>query len=160
MNKILLIAFYGKYNSSNILLDMIDTNVDKLILTNSFVKLEQELNNISLEEYDLILMFGINKFLKDEIRLEQTAKLNNALDTCIDIKLFSELCNKYIKTSINNVPTKYLCNSAYYHTLKRNLNTLFIHIPGFSKITNMNLLADMIKKIIGSRKDLSSHTPI
>lgn len=34
MNKILLIVFYGKYNSSNILLDMIDTNVDKLILTN------------------------------------------------------------------------------------------------------------------------------
>ena len=99
-------------------------------------------------------MFGINKFLKDEIRLEQTDKLNNALDTCIDIKLFSELCNKYIKTSINNVPTKYLCNSAYYHTLKRNLNTLFIYIPGFSKITNVNLLADMIKEIIGSRKDL------
>ena len=44
---------------------MIDFNVDKLILTNSFVKLEQELNNISLEEYDLILMFGINKFLQD-----------------------------------------------------------------------------------------------
>ena len=152
--KVLLTAFYGKYNASNMLVDMIDDNVDKLILTNSFIKLEHELNNTLLEAYDLILMFGINKFLKDEIRLEQTAKLNNALDTCIDIKLFSELCNKYINTSINNVPTKYLCNSAYYHTLKRNLNTLFIHIPGFSKITNMNLLADMIKEIISSKKDL------
>ena len=99
-------------------------------------------------------MFGINKFLKDEIRLEKTAKLDDMLNTCIDIKLISELCNKYIKTSINNVPTKYLCNSAYYHTLKRNPNTLFIHIPGFSKITNITLLADMIKEIIGSRKDL------
>ena len=154
MNKVLLIAFYGKYNSSNMLVNMIDDNVDKLILTNSFVKLEQKLNNTSLEEYDLILMFGINKFLKDKIRLEKTAKLDDAIDTCIDIKLISELCNKYIKTSINNVPTKYLCNSAYYHTLKRNLNTLFIHIPGFSKITNINLLADMIKELIGSRKDL------
>ena len=158
--KVLLTAFYGKYNASNMLVDMIDDNVDKLILTNSFVKLEQELNNIALEEYDLILMFGINKFLKAEIRLEQTAKLDDTINTCIDIKLTSELCNKYIKTSINNVPTKYLCNSAYYHTLKRNLNTLFIHIPGFSKITNMNLLADMIKEIIDLRKDLSSHTPI
>ena len=154
MNKVLLIAFYGKYNSSNMLVNMIDDNVDKLILTNSFVKLEQKLNNTSLEEYDLILMFGINKFLKDKIRLEKTAKLDDAIDTCIDIKLISELCNKYIKTSINNVPTKYLCNSAYYHTLKRNLNTLFIHLPGFSKITNITLLADMIKEIIGSRKDL------
>ena len=152
--KVLLTAFYGKYNASNMLVDMIDDNVDKLILTNSFIKLEHELNNTLLEAYDLILMFGINKFLKDEIRLEQTAKLEDVLDTCIDIKSISELCNKYIKTSINNVPTRYLCNSAYYHTLKRNLNTLFIHIPGFSKITNMNLLADMIKKIIGSRKDL------
>ena len=152
--KVLLTAFYGKYNASNMLVDMIDDNVDKLILTNSFIKLEHELNNTLLEAYDLILMFGINKFLKDEIRLEQTAKLDDVLDTCIDIKSISELCNKYIKTSINNVPTRYLCNSAYYHTLKRNKDTLFIHIPGFSKITNITLLADMIKEIIGSRKDL------
>lgn len=149
MNKVLLTSFYGKYNSSNMLVNTIDDNVDKLILTNSFVKLEQELNNILLEEYDLILMFGINKFLKDEIRLEQTAKLDDTLNTCIDINSMSRLCNKYIKTLINNVPTKYLCNSAYYHTLKRNQNTLFIHIPGFSKITNMNLLVSMIKELIG-----------
>ena len=147
--KVLLTAFYGKYNASNMLVDMIDDNVDKLILTNSFVKLEQELNNTSLKDYDLILMFGINKFLKDEIRLEETAKLDDTLNTCIDINSMCQLCNKYIKTSINNVPTKYLCNSAYYHALKRNQNTLFIHIPGFSKITNMNLLADMINELIG-----------
>ena len=147
--KVLLAAFYGKYNSSNMLVNTIDANVDKLILTNSFVKLEQELNNTSLEEYDLILMFGINKFLKDEIRLEETAKLDDTLNTCIDINSMCQLCNKYIKTSINNVPTKYLCNSAYYHALKRNQNTLFIHIPGFSKITNMNLLVSMIKELIG-----------
>ena len=152
--KVLLTAFYGKYNASNMLVNMIDANVDKLILTNSFVKLEQELNNTSLKDYDLILMFGINKFLKDEIRLEKTAKLDDTLNTYIDINSMSELCNKYIKTSINNVPTKYLCNSAYYHALKKNKYTLFIHIPGFSKITNMNLLADMIKEIIGSKKDL------
>lgn len=151
--KILLTAFNGRYNSSNMLVDMIDDNVDKLILTNSFVKLEQELNNTSLEEYDLILMFGINKFLKDEIRLEQTAKLDDMLNTCMDIKLMSQLCNKYIKTSINNVPTKYLCNSAYYRALKRNQNTLFIHIPGFSKIQKMDVLVNMIKELIDSRKD-------
>lgn len=147
--KVLLTAFNGKYNASNMLVNMIDANVDKLILTNSFVKLEQELNNTSLEEYDLILMFGINKFLKDEIRLEETAKLDDTLNTCIDINSMCQLCNKYIKTSINNVPTKYLCNSAYYHALKRNQNTLFIHIPGFSNITNMNLLVAMIKELIG-----------
>ena len=149
MNKVLLTSFYGKYNSSNMLVNKIDDNVDKLILTNSFVKLEQELNNILLEEYDLILMFGINKFLKDEIRLEQTAKLDDTLNTSIDINSMSLLCNKYIKTLINNVPTKYLCNSAYYHALKRNQNTLFIHIPGYSKITNINLLVTMIKELIG-----------
>ena len=152
--KVLLTAFYGKYNASNMLVDMINDNVDKLILTNSFIKLEQKLNNTDLEEYDLILMFGINKFLKNQIRLEQSAKLDDMLNTCIDIKLISKLCNKYIKTSINKVPTKYLCNSAYYHTLKKNKYTLFIHIPGFSKITNMNLLSDMINKLLGLRKDL------
>ena len=152
--KVLLTAFYGKYNASNMLVDMINDNVDKLILTNSFIKLEQKLNNTDLEEYDLILMFGINKFLKNQIRLEQSAKLDDMLNTCIDIKLISKLCNKYIKTSINKVPTKYLCNSAYYHALKKNKYTLFIHIPGFSKITNMNLLSDMINKLLGLRKDL------
>ena len=152
--KVLLTAFNGKYNASNMLVNMIDANVDKLILTNSFVKLEQELNNTSLEEYDLILMFGINKFLKDEIRIEETAKLDDKLDTRMDVNLIRDLFNKYIKTSINNVPTKYLCNSAYYHTLKRNLNTLLIHIPGFSKIKNMNALTDMINELIGSKRDL------
>lgn len=154
MNKVLLTAFYGKYNSSNMLVNIIDENIDKLILTNSFIKLEQQLNSTSLEEYDLILMFGINKFLKDEIRLEQTAKLDDTLNTYIDINSMSKLCNKYIKTSINNVPTKYLCNSAYYHALKKNKYTLFIHIPGFSKITNMNALADMINELMSLRKDL------
>ena len=57
MNKVLLTAFYGKYNSSNMLVNIIDENIDKLILTNSFIKLEQELNNVALEEYDLILMY-------------------------------------------------------------------------------------------------------
>lgn len=145
--KVLITAFYGKYNASNMLVDIIDLEVDKLILTNSFVKLEQELNSIQLEEYDLILMFGINKFLKDEIRLEQTAKLDNIINTCLDINYISKLCNGFIKTSINNVPTRYLCNSAYYHALKRNKKTLFIHIPGFSKISNMNLLVDIVKEL-------------
>lgn len=146
--KVLLTAFYGKFNASNILINMIDIRVDKLILTNSFVKLEHELNSIQLEEYDLILMFGINKFLKDEIRIEQTAKLDDIINTYLDTNLINEVCNKYIKTSINNVPTRYLCNSAYYHALKRNKNTLFIHIPGFSKISNLNLLVDMVKELI------------
>ena len=146
--KVLITAFYGKYNASNMLVDMIDLEVDKLILTNSFVKLEQQLNSILLEEYDLILMFGINTFLKDEIRLEQTAKLDNIINTCLDINYISKLCNGFIKTSINNVPTRYLCNSEYYHVLKRNKNTLFIHIPGFSKISNMNLLVNIVKELI------------
>lgn len=145
--KVLLTAFYGKFNASNMLVDIIDLEVDKLILTNSFVKLEHELNSIQLEEYDLILMFGINKFLKDEIRLEQTAKLDNIINTYLDINYISKLCNGFIKTSINNVPTRYLCNSAYYHALKRNKKTLFIHIPGFSKISNMNLLVDIVKEL-------------
>lgn len=145
--KVLITAFYGKYNASNMLVDIIDLEVDKLILTNSFVKLEQQLNSILLEEYDLILMFGINKFLKDEIRLEQTAKLDNIINTCLDINYISKLCNGFIKTSINNVPTRYLCNSAYYHALKRNKKTLFIHIPGFSKISNINLLVNIVKEL-------------
>lgn len=142
--KILLTAFNGKFNSSNMLINMLDDNFDKLVLTNSFEKLEKELNNTALEEYDLILMFGINKFLKDEIRLEKTARLAEMLNSNLDIAKLKLICEKHIKTIINNVPTRYLCNSAYYHVLKRNKNVLFIHIPGFSKISNMNMLTNMI----------------
>ena len=149
--KVLLTGFYGKYNSSNVLVNQIK-DVDKLILTNSFSKLKQEIDNASIEEYDLVLMFGINKFLKNEIRLEKVAKLDKSLSTGLNTQLFQRICNKYIQTSINVTPTKYLCNSAYYHILQRNSKALFIHIPGLSKIDNMKLLIDMINDSISNIK--------
>lgn len=123
---------YVEDNSKN----MQDESFLKNYRNDVYVKIDNNFYNLSI--------ITINR-LKDEIRLEQTAKLDYEVNTCLDIRLISELCSKYIKTSINNIPTKYLCNSAYYHALKKNKNTLFVHIPGFSKITNMNLMVDIIK---------------
>lgn len=46
---------------------------------------------------------------------------------------------------ISKAPTKYLCNAAYYHMLKKNPNTVFIHIPSLKGMneTLMNKLADI-----------------
>lgn len=145
--KVLCICFYGKYNASNILLDTIEA-VDKLVLTNSFSKLEKELMCCEIEAYNLILMFGINKNLTNEIRLEKVAEFGEVLYTKIDIEKIHWICQKRIKSTINEVPTTYLCNRAYYHVLKRNGNACFIHIPGMSKLKDFRVLNDVVKDII------------
>lgn len=149
--KVLVTAFYGKYNASNILLNKFDGNVDKLVLTNSFEKLKNELARIELEKYDLIVMFGINKNLKDEIRIEEKAKLDDILSTSLDVHSICEFSKNYMKTTINKIPTKYLCNCAYYNALRKNKNTIFMHIPGFSKITNIDQIIKMLKDFVESK---------
>ena len=64
--KILYTGFKGKNNASCQLIELIDPS-DKILLTNSFEGIKRDLDNISLELYDLIIMFGINKKLKGKI---------------------------------------------------------------------------------------------
>ena len=57
----------------------------------------------------------------------------------------SKLNESNISYYISKAPTKYLCNAAYYHMLKKNPNTVFIHIPSLKGMneTLMNKLADI-----------------
>ena len=70
---ILFTAFKGKNNASAVLLDMISG--DKLYLTNSYVGLEKEILNLE-KTYDIVLMFGLDKNLNNEIRIENIAENN------------------------------------------------------------------------------------
>ena len=145
--KILYTGFRGKNNASCQLVELINPN-DKVLLTNSFEGIKKDLDNISLESYDLIIMFGINKNLKDKLIIEINSNLNlEHLNTKVNYdKLKSTIRNNDIEVDLNFKPTKYLCNYAYHNALLRNKNSIFIHIPGISKITDINKIASVFKE--------------
>ncbi len=129
-------AFKGFHNTSFQLVDQI--NGDRLFLTNSFQGLEKEILSLGTD-YDAIYMFGIDKNLRNGIRIETCANYNGELvNTSFDIvtleKVIKDLGISYI---ISNKPTAYLCNAAYYHMLKKNRNTVFIHIPSIKGMNDL-----------------------
>ena len=84
--KVLYIGFKSKNNASYQLVKSINSN-EKLLLTNSFERLNKDLDNTFLEEYDFIIMFGVNKNIKDKIVLEINSKINDVnLNTNINYK--------------------------------------------------------------------------
>ena len=145
--KILYTGFRGKNNASCQLVELINPN-DKVLLTNSFEGIKKDLDNISLESYDLIIMFGINKNLKDKLIIEINSNLNlEYLNTKVNYdELKSMISDNDIEVDLNFKPTKYLCNYAYHNALLRNKNSIFIHIPGISKITDINKIASVFKE--------------
>ena len=138
-------SFKGFHNTSFQLVSQLCG--DKLFLTNSFQRLEKEILSLGTD-YDAIYMFGIDKNLRNGIRIETCANYNGELlETSFDIvtleKVIKDLGISYI---ISNKPTAYLCNAAYYHMLKRNQNTVFIHIPSIKGMNPslMNKLLQMV----------------
>ena len=144
---ILYIGFKGAHNSSYQLVQSISSS-NKLLLTNSFNGIKKDLGNIGLESYDFIVMFGINKNLKNKIIIEVNSKYNNeTLMTNVNYeKIESIFKENNIDVDINDNPTQYLCNYAYYLALQRNLNSIFIHIPGISKFSDLNKLVSIFNK--------------
>ena len=143
--KTLYTAFKGIHNASFQLVSQLSG--DKIFLTNSFQGLEKDISSIDME-YDTVYMFGIDKNLRNGIRIETCANYNGELvTTSFDIvtleKVIKDLDISYI---ISNKPTAYLCNAAYYHMLKRNRNTVFIHIPSMKGMNPslMNKLLQMV----------------
>lgn len=126
--KTLFTGFRGKHNTSAMLVHQLSK--DPLLLTNSFAGLERDILSIA-EDYDSVYMFGVDKSLKDAVRIEQCAMFRSAwTSSSYDIQALSQQMMQYkIDHSISNTPTQYLCNAAYYHMLCKNRNTVFIHIP-------------------------------
>lgn len=110
---------------------------DKLLLTNSFTGLKRDLCGC-YEEYDRIFMFGLDKNLNDEIRIEMCARMDeDILETKIGLEsILFHLRQIGISYTISNQPTLYLCNAAYYEMLKKNqTNVILIHIPSFKNMS-------------------------
>ena len=143
--KILYTAFKGTYNASFQLVSQLSGY--KLFLTNSFQGLEKDISLIDME-YDTVYMFGIDKNLRNSIKVETCANYNGELvTTSFDIVTLEKAIKDLgISCIVSNKPSAYLCNAAYYYMLKKNRNTVFIHIPSIKGMNNslMNKLLHMV----------------
>lgn len=151
--KILYTAFNGKSNSSKILLDnIISENKNKLYLKNSFSTSVKQLNNkIKNNEYDLIISFGQAPLENDTIKIEIRGNGINYFETDYDYNNLKEALDKNgFHTIISKDAGNYFCNNIYYNGLKyikeNDLKSkmIFIHIPKIDKISNIELLSNII----------------
>lgn len=139
----LFTAFKGKMNTSFQMVSQLDTSA--LFLTNSFSGLEKEIKSIT-EKCDMVYMFGVDKGLDREVRIETCAKYNNldAIHTLFNVQALSDQMTAHqIRHYISNKPTQYLCNAAYYHMLQKNQNAVFIHIPSIKGMDN-GFMAELV----------------
>lgn len=113
---------------------------------NSYDGIKGNLDKVDLKSYELILMFGINKNLKNKIVVEVKSKYDNKeLMTTVNYKKFKLwLHENNIDVDITFKPTRYLCNYAYYLALSNNTNCVFVHIPSLSKFPNLEKLVTII----------------
>lgn len=139
---ILYVAFKGNGNSGNKIVRSLSG--DKVFLTNSYSGLTKDIDNIS-DKYDLIYMFGLDKGLKGNVRIDCVAgRGDEYLYSDIDFNSIAAKLNKNgIVTNISNLPTHYLCNEAYWYMLRKfNGHVVFFHVPSIKYITE-----DFMEKI-------------
>ena len=140
--KILYTAFKGKNNTSYQVASRLNGTV--LFLTNSFQGLEKDIATV-VNDYDVVYMLGCNKSLNNKIKIETCAEYNGErIFTEFDISELKKRIDNKLSYSISYSPTKYLCNAAFYHMLKKNKHTVFIHIPSISGMNNC-LIEDIIE---------------
>jgi len=145
--KILFIGFNGFNNTSKVIIDKI--NNDKVLFNNSYKEIDNQLVDINVEDYELIIMLGLRGNLKRSIRLEINSLLNDEL---ITTNLNYSNVKKYfndndISCIVNDKPTNYLCNYAYYKVLQKNKNTIFIHVPKIKNMKDLDKLINLISNI-------------
>ena len=142
MSKVLFVGFKGKNNSSSILVKQLSDEF--FLLTNSFEGVRRDIESL-VEKYDLLIMFGVDKTLTSEIRIEKTASKNGeTIVSDVDLKrLVKKFDSAGFSTFISDEPTAYLCNEAYWYALKKfSGRAVFIHIP-----TIKNIDESFIKKM-------------
>lgn len=132
---ILYVAFKGSGNSSNRIVRNLSGNT--LFLTNSFDGLKRDIDAVA-DTYDLVYMFGVDKTLRGNVRIERIAQKG---DVCLcsksDLDSIAERLNKNgIAANIGDTPTRSLCNEAYWHMLKKyDCRVVFLHVPSIKYIT-------------------------
>lgn len=88
----LFTAFKGKNNASCRLLSRL--NGCKLFLTNSFFGLERDISGM-VEDYDAVIMFGVDESLRDCVRIECVAALgSDRLETAYPVEALARRCQE------------------------------------------------------------------
>lgn len=133
MDKKLHIGFKGKNNASSILVKAISE--DSYLLTNSFEGLKRDIESLS-DFYDCVVLFGIDKNLRDTVRIEQVAEKGTKECSVLNLEHIStQLDTVGISNYLSNKPTHYLCNEAYWYLLQKfNGKAVLIHIPSIKSI--------------------------
>ncbi len=126
--KKLYTAFKGKNNTSCQLISVLQQ--ESLLLTNSFQGLEKDICSM-VGEYSCVIMLGVDKSLKNEIRLETCADYRGEMiRSAFCTEILTIKCDELkIPYQVSDKPTGYLCNAAYWHMLKKVPNAIFLHIP-------------------------------
>ncbi len=146
---VLYTAFKGKNNASYQLVNKISG--EHLFLTNSFIGLEKDIVSIN-KDFDQIYMFGVDKTLKNTIRVERCARKETQLvytDVKVE-KIIDKIKEYHIDYTVSDEPTHYLCNAAYYEMLMHFPGkALFIHIP-----TTKNMSAKLENSLLSLMQEL------
>ena len=83
MSRKLYIGFKGKNNASCILVQSISKN--HYLLTNSFGGLKKDIELLG-DSYDCIIMFGIDKNLRNSVRIEKAAEKESIKFSVLDLE--------------------------------------------------------------------------
>ncbi len=148
MGKVLFVGFKGKNNASGKLAAVISS--EHLLLTNSFEGLKKDID-LAGEEYDRVILFGVDKTLTSSVRIEKSAakddkKRNSELDLP---DLIESIKAVEIEAEVSDNPKNSLCNDAYWQALTKYAGrAVFIHIPTIKYADEMFL--DKLKRVFTS----------
>ncbi len=147
MEQRIYIGFKGKNNASSILVNHLSES--PYLLTNSFGGVKKDIESLA-EAYDCVLMFGIDKNLKNSVRIERFAEregIRLASDLDLD-DISKHLSEVGVMNFVSNTPTHYLCNEAYWFALQKyNGRAVFIHIPTIKNASDD--LGEKMKEALG-----------
>ena len=140
MERILFVGFKGKNNASGKLVELISH--EHLLLTNSFGGLQKDIYSIT-NDYEYIVMFGVDKYLTSTVRIEESAvKDNTRVYSNLKIsKLAKSLMDAGVEAEISDNPQNSLCNEAYWYLLEKYRGRAVpIHIPSIKHYSNITPL--------------------
>lgn len=154
---ILLTSFFGKLNSSSVLLERLNTGgIKKITLTNSFQSSETQIvEAIKIIKPTHIISFG-QKPDVHSLYIEQKARRDkDILESTIDIVELKKLLDAVaLKYQISDCAGNYLCNNVYYTGMRyiqtMNLNTkmLLIHVPSLKSFVEFEKAVAFFNKYL------------
>lgn len=142
MTNILYMGFKGLNNSSFQLVNTFKGNT--ILLTNSFDGIFRDIKKIN-DEYEMVIMFGLDKTLKNTIRFERAAaKGKDIIFSRADFSEYIEIAESLnLNYTASENLTHYLCNEAFYQMMQKvTCPVFFVHIP-----TMKNMTEDFFEKL-------------